>query len=138
MKELRQAKGLTQAELGRAAGVGKSAISQYENGAREPDSAVLLNLARCLDTTTDWLLGRDIGDGLSVREPLPEYGLASEDDPGWRGYLSELHAQLTAIRSAEDRHAVLEMARFLARKDSAPVPRRRAKRGPRDPKPRSE
>ena len=132
LKELRLAKGLTQTELGRVAGVGKSAISQYENGAREPDSTVLLNLARCLGTTTDWLLGRDITDDLLVREPPSEYGTAAGDDPGWSGYLAELREQLSAIRSAEDRHAVLEMARFLARKDGTPAPPQNAERDRRE------
>lgn len=37
LKRLRNNKGLTQAELASALGVGKSTISMYEVGAREPD-----------------------------------------------------------------------------------------------------
>lgn len=41
LKELRARKGITQAELADALGVGKSTISMYEVGAREPDFEML-------------------------------------------------------------------------------------------------
>lgn len=45
LKQLRTKKGLTQAELAEALGVGKSTISMYEVGAREPDFEMLENIA---------------------------------------------------------------------------------------------
>lgn len=45
IKYLRAKKGITQAELATALGVGKSTISMYEVGAREPDFEMLENIA---------------------------------------------------------------------------------------------
>ena len=45
LKYLRAKKGITQADLAKALGVGKSTISMYEVGAREPDFEMLENIA---------------------------------------------------------------------------------------------
>lgn len=45
LKRLRTKKGITQAELAEGLGVGKSTISMYEVGAREPDFEMLENIA---------------------------------------------------------------------------------------------
>ena len=45
LKRLRAKKGITQAELAEGLGVGKSTISMYEVGAREPDFEMLENIA---------------------------------------------------------------------------------------------
>lgn len=45
LKYLRAKRGITQAELAEALGVGKSTISMYEVGAREPDFEMLENIA---------------------------------------------------------------------------------------------
>ena len=59
LREARTAKGLTQSELGRlVGGVGKTTISQYENGIRKPDIETLERLADVLNRSVDWLLGR--------------------------------------------------------------------------------
>lgn len=131
---MRLAKGLTQTELGQAVGVGKSAICQYESETRAPDAAVLVRLAGFLGATTDWLLGRDTRGDHLAREPRPVYGPDAGDASGWHEYLTELHAQLAAIQSAADRHAILEMARFLAQKSAETQPRTE-KRRPRESDP---
>ncbi|MGE5598638.1 MAG: hypothetical protein ACM3XS_04600, partial [Bacteroidota bacterium] len=63
-------------------------------------------------------LGRDRQADLA-REPRAAYG-ADPAPSAWEEYLAELTAQVAAIQSAEDRHAVLEMARFLAQKKPRP------------------
>lgn len=123
LRELRLKNGLTQAELGRRVGVGKSAISQYENGLRAPDAAVLIRLAESLHTSTDQLLGRT---EFAAREPDPEYSVGGQD---LRGYLEELCAQARSIESEEDRLAVLHLARLLADKDRAAKDRPAARPG---------
>jgi transcriptional regulator with XRE-family HTH domain len=116
LKEARLAKGMTQAELGRLVGVGKSAVSQYEGGLREPETAVLIRLAGALGVTTDWLLGFAGRAGM-VGEDRPEYhAVPDADAAGWQAYLRELTREVGAIQSPEDRRAVLELARFLAQK----------------------
>lgn len=54
---LRQAKGLTQAELGDAVGVSNRVIAYYEADGAQPPGAMLVDLARALGVSTDELLG---------------------------------------------------------------------------------
>jgi Zn-dependent peptidase ImmA (M78 family)/DNA-binding XRE family transcriptional regulator len=51
----RRARGLTQEELANAAGVTQAALSRYENDQREPDDAVLAELANALGVTPRFL-----------------------------------------------------------------------------------
>ena len=53
---LRREKGLTQDELGKAAGVSMQAVSKWENGGM-PDPALLPDIARALGTSIDKLFG---------------------------------------------------------------------------------
>jgi transcriptional regulator with XRE-family HTH domain len=54
---LRQERGLTQTELGRAAGVSQRVIAYYETESQQPPGALLVDLARALKVSTDVLLG---------------------------------------------------------------------------------
>ena len=119
LKEARRARNLTQAELGRLVGVGKSAISQYEHG---------LRLAGALGVSADWLLGIEDRRGTIAGEARTPYrtGDPPPEDEGTDGFLAELCARAGAIASPEDRRTLLEMARFLAQKGSSSEgPRRR-------------
>lgn len=60
VRELRMERGLSQQELGLAIGVTKVSICGYENGTRLPNLEKLIKLAETLETTTDYLLGREI------------------------------------------------------------------------------
>lgn len=60
VKELRMKKGLSQQELGNAIGVTKVSICGYENGTRLPNLEKLVKLAEVLESTTDYLLGREV------------------------------------------------------------------------------
>ena len=53
---LRKGKGMTQNELGHRLGVSFQAVSKWERGETLPDTAILLDLARVLDTTVDHIL----------------------------------------------------------------------------------
>lgn len=59
IRELRKEKGLTQEELGKLINVTKVSISCYENGTRIPNLETFIDLLEVLDTTPDYLLGRD-------------------------------------------------------------------------------
>ena len=59
---LRKAKNLTQNELGERLGVSFQAISKWERGETLPDTALLVDLARVLETTVDLILTG--GDGV--------------------------------------------------------------------------
>lgn len=60
VKELRIKKKLSQQELGNLIGVTKVSVCGYENGSRIPNLDKLIRLADVLETTTDYLLGREI------------------------------------------------------------------------------
>lgn len=62
--ELRRAMKMSQDELAEKTGVGsRVSISQYETGVRIPSTDNIIELARVLSTSTDYLLtGRNISD----------------------------------------------------------------------------
>jgi transcriptional regulator with XRE-family HTH domain len=57
LTRIRQSRGMTQAELGEAAGVSNRVIAYYENESAQPPGAMLVDLARSLRVSTDELLG---------------------------------------------------------------------------------
>ncbi len=66
IRQLRTMQGMTQAELAGKLGVSASAVGMYEQGRREPDSAVLKKMAAVFHVSVDYLLGdtqeQEIGD----------------------------------------------------------------------------
>lgn len=60
VRELRVKMGLSQQELGNAIGVTKVSVCGYESGTRIPNLEKLAKLADALQTSTDYLLGREI------------------------------------------------------------------------------
>lgn len=60
LKEIRMQRGLSQQRLGDMIGVTKVSICGYENGTRVPTIDNLVKLADSLNTTIDYLLGRDV------------------------------------------------------------------------------
>ncbi|MBQ8658717.1 MAG: helix-turn-helix transcriptional regulator [Clostridia bacterium] len=57
LKELRFERGLSQAELSKATGLGQSAIAYWETEQRVPNAQAVIILARYFNVTTDYLLG---------------------------------------------------------------------------------
>jgi len=57
LKQLRLAKGLTQAQLGACFNLAESSISLYESGKRSPDYTTLKKMAAFFGVTADYLLG---------------------------------------------------------------------------------
>ena len=66
--ELRKAKGYSQVELARIIGISNLGYCRWENGVFEPSNADLVKLADALETTTDYLLGRDVDNTLTPSE----------------------------------------------------------------------
>lgn len=58
LRELREAKRMTQLSLGMTLDVAQETISGYEIGRAEPNIDMLIKLANALDTSIDYLLGR--------------------------------------------------------------------------------
>ena len=58
IKQLRNAKRLTQADVAEKIGITRPAYTAYETGKRQPDFDILQKLATLFDVSTDYLLGR--------------------------------------------------------------------------------
>ena len=58
LKHLRQEKGLTQVELGKAFNVTNVAVTKWESDDRFPDKSILIKIADYFDVSTDYLLCR--------------------------------------------------------------------------------
>ena len=75
---MRLEKGMSQQELGDMIGVTKVSVCGYENGTRTPSLETFCILADIFETTTDYLLGREVP---VVSEDGNEYiGSISKDD----------------------------------------------------------
>lgn len=59
LKELRKKKGLTQKELAEKIGIQQGGYTNWETGKREPKLETVVQLAKILEATTDYLLGFD-------------------------------------------------------------------------------
>ena len=57
LKELREAKGLTQKQLSELLNINSVTYLHYEKEQREPPLALLADLAKFYEVTTDYLLG---------------------------------------------------------------------------------
>lgn len=66
IRELRQARGMSQVELAKKLGVTKQSVSNWENDNIQPSVEMLVKLANCLCVTTDSLLDMDDRSFLEV------------------------------------------------------------------------
>lgn len=57
LKQLRQKKGVSQAQLADALGVSQQSINKYENHSVEPDLRTLMAMADYFGTSVDYLIG---------------------------------------------------------------------------------
>ena len=58
LKNIRQAKNLTQKQLGKAIGASERGIQNYELGISKPKYEVIIAIADYFNISTDYLLGR--------------------------------------------------------------------------------
>ena len=72
IREVRQARGMSQVELARLLGVTKQSISNWENDNIQPSIEMLVKLARSLSVSADYLLW------LEERQILDVSGLSSQ------------------------------------------------------------
>ena len=56
LRNLRKKVGLTQANLAKKLGISPSTVGMYEQGRREPDSAMLIKIADLFDVSVDYLV----------------------------------------------------------------------------------
>lgn len=71
LREAREAKGMTQAELARAIGVETPSYWRYESGGQQPGGESLAALCRTLGVTAEWVMfGEAPESGARVEEPF--------------------------------------------------------------------
>ena len=66
IKKLREARRMTQVELGKRLGVTKASVCNWENDNAQPSVEMLVHLASFFSVTTDYLLGFEPGEYLDV------------------------------------------------------------------------
>ena len=59
IKELRKNSRMTQSELAGKLGISASAVGMYEQGRRQPDSAMILKICSVFGVSADYLLGKN-------------------------------------------------------------------------------
>lgn len=94
--------GLSNAEVARKLGLSERRYSHYVTGAREPDLAMVVRIAKTLGTTPNELLGFSEGNGVSKKAALAEQlsTIASELS---KAELEILLLQTEALRFRRDR-----------------------------------
>ncbi|XMM85553.1 helix-turn-helix domain-containing protein [Stenotrophomonas maltophilia] len=82
LKEARDRRGLTQAELGKEASLPSTTISHFESGSRKPSFDNLRRLTKVLGVSTDYLMGIvDSPDDMAAASRIARHlGQATEDD----------------------------------------------------------
>jgi transcriptional regulator with XRE-family HTH domain len=89
LRELRDSRGLSQAQLGQRADLQPSAIAHFEAGRRKPSFENVRRLAAALEVTADYLLGRQATAAFRNEEKLT---------PGDRTYIQDLIDRLAGER----------------------------------------
>ena len=89
IKELRQERGLTQAEVANAIKTSQRNIGRWENGEHEPTASFIFLLANFFEVSSDYLLGLE--DDFGTRTTAPMNGSLS--------YSSEEHKIIEQYRS---------------------------------------
>jgi transcriptional regulator with XRE-family HTH domain len=108
VREVRQAKKLTQDQLAEKTGMSKGFISDLENGNRNVSSEYLLRIANTLGASVDYLLKGDVDTAESAKAPVvipPELSAAAERMQLTYSQTLELleaHRSVVARRSNKD------------------------------------
>lgn len=109
IKSRRQALGLSQSDLSKKLNCSQAALSQYENGNREPGLMDLSSIARYLKTTTDYLLGlTDIVAADGTIKVIGDYlGLTEES-------IDKLHKNYVKVKKKTNEEEIREGTKSLS------------------------
>lgn len=117
LKQLRKILGLSQEEMGKKIGVGKTSISKLESGENNPSERTVLLICTTFNVNETWLrTGEgDMFEPMSRGETIAQFAgeLMKDEDDSFRRRLVEALAQLD-----EKEWEILEgIAKKLAKKD---------------------
>ena len=101
---LRKSKNMTQQELAKNLGIGKTTISNYETGYSSPDIEMLSKIATYFNVSADFLLGREkkyIADSFQItgeeKEVIKSYrNLTAENKNVFNSFIVALEEQSVA------------------------------------------
>ena len=98
IKEARLKVGLTQKQVSELLGVSSHAVWCWESGKMKPTPERLLELAYQCETSTDWLLGRDVVEAEILKEADVSFrnaieGLPMEDIESIMNFIRFVRAQ---------------------------------------------
>lgn len=88
LKKAREATHLTQSQVAEKLGVTHVTYQNYEYGKREPNNALLCNIADLFHVTTDYLLGRDVNESEPVEQLVKRFNLSVPERDALNNYLS--------------------------------------------------
>ncbi len=77
LKKAREKANMTQAQVAQKLGITSVAYQNYEYGKREPNNELLLRLADMFHVTTDYLLGRNIGEPTTAEKMAEEFNMSA-------------------------------------------------------------
>ena len=108
LKNLRQQHHLTQTQVANRLNLSKTSISGYENNVKTPSQDILIKLAGLYRVSTDYLLGLDDEEMISVegltrqqRRLVEELVRMLQEKPrSWKAEKSESRAEVSAKRWA--------------------------------------
>ena len=110
IKEARKAYGWSQQQLADKMGVARSTIAMWENESSQPDNNSLIALSKCLNKSTDYLLG--IEEAAAVPEVSEAPEAASDNDIKFALFGGENIEEITDEMMDDVRH----YAQFLKEK----------------------
>jgi len=85
VKSLREKAGLTQSELAKKVGLTRSAVNAWEMSSAIPSTEIIIKLAKLFKVSTDYLLGVDDEERISVK------GLGSKEIEAVQTIIDCLH-----------------------------------------------
>lgn len=96
IKELREAKNLTQRELAKILNIANSTLSQYESNIRIPSDDVKVQIADFFNVSIDYLLGRPFNADKNKDVPKSKAFQLEEEFPEGVSLLYRANEELTA------------------------------------------
>lgn len=110
IRKYRKLKGMTQLQLGEAAGMSEPAIRNYELGNRDPGEKQLKAIAKALDINAEALVGYEIENARDVLGVLfqmeDEFGLTPQEDGTLAIDLHNKNAKKTVMAIKAWQHAL--------------------------------
>lgn len=87
LKKAREHAHYTQIQAAEKLGISDGTYKNYEQGKREPNNDILINIANLFNVTTDYLLGRDQGEPSTIEKLAGEFNMSALEREIIDGYV---------------------------------------------------